>query len=101
MIAKARALPRIKRRYCGFTDGEGETISLVLAASARSRFRIFFSSFLDSRTLVKKGEAEVVGGADGEADGVAVALGEDSAQDEWVAVSRLSWLECRVRPLRP
>jgi predicted nucleic acid-binding protein len=31
---------------------------------------------------------------------VAMALGEGSAQDELVAVSRLSWLECRVRPLR-
>ena len=31
---------------------------------------------------------------------VAMALGEDHAHDEMVAVSRLSWLECRVRPLR-
>ncbi len=31
---------------------------------------------------------------------VAMALGENRAQNERVAVSRLSWLECRVRPLR-
>ena len=31
---------------------------------------------------------------------VATALRENRAQNERVAVSRLSWLECRVRPLR-
>jgi hypothetical protein len=93
---EARALPGTKRRYCGVTDGEGETISLVLAASACSRFRIFFSSFLDSRTLVKKGEAEVVGGADGEVDGVAIALGlaEVALAGEFCGTDRSVFRSC-------
>ena len=93
---EARALPGTKRRYCGVTDGEGETISLVLAASARSRFRIFFSSFLDPRTLVKKGEAEVVGGADGEVDGVAIALGlaEVALAGEFCGADRSVFRSC-------
>ena len=40
-----------------------------------SSFRIWRSSFLDWRASDKKGEAEAVGGIDGEADGVAVAPG--------------------------
>ena len=93
---EARALPGTKRCYGGVTDGEGETVSLVLAASARSRFRIFFPSFFDSRASVKKGEAAVVGGADGEADGVAVALGlaEVALAGEFCGADRSVFSSC-------